>query len=463
MIRRKLKQGKAKVVRRFQDIMIVQMFELVIDKSKTIDCKFILGIDPGYTHIGYYVIKVVDGKIHDILSGELKTRTEKIKRLLEERKMYRQARRRHRRQRVKRLYGTSKFRHPRWKNRKKHQFQPTHIHLIQTHLNLIKKIHSFVNFDEINIEYFKYDSQKALNPDISGVQYQRGIQYGFENVKSYVFDRDGYKCQSCGETDIGLKAHHIVERNDNGSNRPENFVTTCYKCHHEIHIGKRKCPVISKNTQFRDSSVLNSCMPTIFRLLQESKFVVRKTLGSDTKAIREYLDIPKTHRTDAFCTAIRYQDCDNFGEESGNIINYQQFRRHNRSFTSRFEDRKYYSKGIKTIQARNRKRRSGQDKKEDLSLENYRQIYGYENLIAKAGGTIMKNSHTYVPDKKSGIKFRLGNQYKFKKEVKTIIGTGNIQQRIYHTKIEKKLLFDTFTQIRKYGEHLLCNTGIVPI
>ena len=469
MIRRKLKQGKAKIVHRFQDTIVVKIFDLVIDEDKTVDCKFILGIDPGYSNIGYYVIKVVDGKVYDILSGELKTRTEKIKGLLLGRKMYRNGRRRHRRKRVQRLHGSVKFRHPRWKNRKKHQFQPTHIHLIQTHLNLIKKIHSIVNFDEINIEYFKYDSQKALNPDIKGTQYQRGIQYGFANTNAYVLDRDGYKCQSCGETDIGLKAHHIVERTDNGSDRPENLVTVCYRCHHEIHIGKRKCPVglVGNNTRFRDSGVLNSCMPALLQLLQASNFVVRKTFGSATKVIREYLDIPKTHRTDAFCIAIEQLGEDMlFDESTGNIINYQQFRRHNRKFVNRFEDRKYYISGIRIVQARNRKRRSGQDKKDDFSLEDYRQITfnGYqENLVAKAGGTIMNNPHTYVPDKRSGMKFRVGNQYKFKKKIRTIIGTGNIQQRVFYEKIEKTRLFDTFTQIRKHGEHLLCNSGIVPV
>jgi len=258
-----------------------------------------------------------------------------------------------------------------------------------------------------------------------------------------------------------LKAHHIVERNDGGSDRPDNLVTVCYKCHHEIHTGKRKCPVISKNTRFRDSGVLNSCMPALFRLLQESKFVVRKTFGSVTKVIREYLDIPKTHRTDAFCIAVEQLGEDiEFDDSTGNIINYQQFRRHNRKFVSRFEDRKYYIEGIRSIQARNRKRRSGQDKKDDLSLENFRQIYGYEDLIVKAGGPIMKNPHTYSPDKKSGMKFRIGNQYKFNKKIRTITGTGNIQQRIYY---EKTHLFDTFIQIRKHGEHLLCNSGIVPV
>jgi len=58
----------------------------VFDENKTIG-KIIMGLDPGYKNIGYYIIKVNDGTVYDILSGEVKTRTHEVTSNLKERKI----------------------------------------------------------------------------------------------------------------------------------------------------------------------------------------------------------------------------------------------------------------------------------------------------------------------------------------------------------------------------------------
>jgi len=129
MVRRLLKKGKAKViaggVKKGQPLLI-QLLDKVFDKSKTINVEFRIGIDPGYKHIGYSLFKIYENHIELLLSGKVETRTSEVTKNLNDRKMYRCKRRYYRRKNVKRKFGRAKFRHPRWKNRAKHAFQPTH-------------------------------------------------------------------------------------------------------------------------------------------------------------------------------------------------------------------------------------------------------------------------------------------------------------------------------------------------
>ena len=81
MISRWIKKGKAKFIGK----NLVQVFK-TFEKSKTINCKFIVGIDPGYKHIGYSIFKIFDNKLQNILNGEVITRTSEITKLMQERK-----------------------------------------------------------------------------------------------------------------------------------------------------------------------------------------------------------------------------------------------------------------------------------------------------------------------------------------------------------------------------------------
>ena len=114
MIIRWISTGKAKFIGRD----IVQVFKK-FDRSKTIDCRFIIGLDPGYKNIGYSVFKIYKNQIQNILNGEVLTRTSEITKLISERRMYRRSRRSKHRENILRKFGRAKFKAPRWKNRKK--------------------------------------------------------------------------------------------------------------------------------------------------------------------------------------------------------------------------------------------------------------------------------------------------------------------------------------------------------
>jgi len=56
------------------------------------------------------------------------------------------------------------------------------------------------------------------------------------SVRAAVLARDRYRCTSCGATRF-LEVHHVVPRQDGGSNRAGNLTTLCSRCHRFLHEG----------------------------------------------------------------------------------------------------------------------------------------------------------------------------------------------------------------------------------
>ena len=421
MIHRWIKQGKAK----FKKHNLVQVFKQ-FNPAKTVPAKFVVGIDPGYKNIGYAVYKIYNNKITELVSGEVVTRTSEIKELLDNRRMFRRLRRRYRRKNVLRKFGKVKFRVPRWKNRKKKPFAPTHNHLIQSHLNLLTQLFKLVNFTEIHLEYSSFDSQKLQNPSIKNWQYQKGLQFGFENVKAYVRARDNYQCQNCGSGD-NLRVHHIVERSESGSDRPDNLITVCDSCHNLIHQNRLSSPAISTNVKMRDSGVLNSCLKKLYEILADNMTTV-KTFGYITSTLRKIYQLKKSHETDAKLIALSDEnglavDLENCSCSSSNLnYNFCQFRRHQRSWVKRYVDRKYVETDFNTTVAWNRKRRSAQDE-EKQSLQEVKTEYPDIRLIAKPGKVVYRKSHQLT-------KFRPGDTFRYGDEIDVVKGWSSTMNRV---------------------------------
>jgi hypothetical protein len=55
----------------------------------------------------------------------------------------------------------------------------------------------------------------------------------FREAHAFVKTRDKGKCRACGKP--GNQAHHLVYRSHGGSDRPENLVWCCARCHVDIH------------------------------------------------------------------------------------------------------------------------------------------------------------------------------------------------------------------------------------
>ena len=49
-----------------------------------------------------------------------------------------------------------------------------------------------------------------------------------------IYRRDGFRCALCDSTH-GLQIHHVIPRSHGGSDKPQNLICLCWKCHAAAH------------------------------------------------------------------------------------------------------------------------------------------------------------------------------------------------------------------------------------
>jgi len=298
-------QSKARKLLRCKKAKVVKRFPFTIQLLiATGECKqeVTLGIDTGYENVGISVVS----KTKELFSVNLKLRTD-IKKKLSEKSMYRKNRR-------------SKLWHrkPRFLNRGKKGWLPPSIqHRLDSHIRIIDKIKTFLPITKVIAETANFDIQKINNPDIEGKGYQEGRQKDFENVKSYVLNRDDYKCQYCNKKNLVLNVHHLESRMT-GTNSPDNLITLCKECHNLYHQGEFKLK-IKKSKSFKAETFMSIIRKRLLNILD-----CEETFGYETKTKRKELKLEKSHVNDAFCIA-KGKD-----QERSFIQNITQKRKNNR-------------------------------------------------------------------------------------------------------------------------------------
>jgi hypothetical protein len=217
-----LKEDKAKVVKRTP--FTIQLNYATGETKQEIA----LSVDSGFENIGLSAI--TDKK--EVYSAEVKLRTDIVK-LNSERRQYRRARRNRK----------TWYRPPRFLNRKKPEgwLAPSIQHKLDSHIKLINKVKQLLPITKIIIEVAAFDIQKIKNHEISGTEYQNGVQKDSWNTREYVLHRDNHTCQACkGKSkDPILETHHIVSRQI-GGDAPDNLLTLCQTCHEKVTKGKLK-------------------------------------------------------------------------------------------------------------------------------------------------------------------------------------------------------------------------------
>ena len=245
-----------------------------------------LGVDPGYRHIG--LSATTDDCV--LFEAVAECRTD-IPKLMEKRRILRRSRRNRK----------TRYREPRYNNcvhSKHHRWlAPSVEQRIGYHINMVGFVCRLLPISNITVEEAKFDTQKIENPDVEGVGYQRGPQYGFENVKEYVRCRDGYKCRKCGSK-THLEVHHIVQRKDGGSNIPDNLVTLCHDCHAALHRGEFTFQ--KPRGGYKEPAFMNQmCNKLVERLKAKYGNKVQTTFGYLTRIGRTAAGLPKDHNIDA--------------------------------------------------------------------------------------------------------------------------------------------------------------------
>ena len=282
-----LKQGKAKVKSR-EPFVIKLTYETT---AYTQDLT--LGVDTGSGTIGTAASKD-NGDI--VYMSEVIVRND-IADKMTQRAKYRKNRRNRK----------TRYRKARWLNRansiKTDRFSPTMISKFHSHIKEIEYIKSILPITQTVFETGQFDMHLMKNPSLANPNtrhwgYQKGTNYGFENTKAMVLNRDGYTCQCCKgkHKDNKLEVHHIVFRSQGGSDEESNLITLCHTCHSNLHSGKITLKLRGKaKGTLKYATQMNSIRKQLFRIYPDAI----ETFGYVTKANRLQLGIDKTHHYDA--------------------------------------------------------------------------------------------------------------------------------------------------------------------
>ena len=284
-VRRLLKEGKAKVVRR-EPFTIKLLYEPETDVVQECYC----GVDTGSKHIGVAVV----GNDKVLYQSQTELRSD-IKKKMDRRRAFRQNRR----------YRKTRYRKCRFLNRrnsiKKDRLPPSVNHKVQAHIDEIEFCKQILPISDLILEVSQFDTTLMKNPSLMNEKirhwgYQQGFNYGYSSRRSAILHRDNYTCQCCGKKNCRLEVHHIKFKRNGGTDDEENLITLCKECHDGVHAGTvvlNKKPKKSKNLKYATHmSIIRSW------LLREYSDAI-ETFGFVTAENRNHLQLEKDHYIDA--------------------------------------------------------------------------------------------------------------------------------------------------------------------
>ncbi|MGM0553079.1 MAG: RNA-guided endonuclease IscB [Pseudomonadota bacterium] len=272
-------------------------------------------IDPGSRTTGMALVREGDdGTEHALWLGEIAHRGHVIRDRLAQRRAFRRRRR-------------SQLRHraPRFDNRTRPAgwLAPSLQHRVDTTMAWVERLRRWAPVTAVSQELVRFDMQAMGNPDISGVEYQRGTLFGTE-VREYLLHRHQHQCAYCtGRSgDPVLEIEHVHPRSRGGSHRVGNLVIACWTCNRDkgnrtpgewaealgwrsMLDRARKANAeridAGKRPSLRDASAVNSTRWALFTALKATGLPVAAGTGGRTKWNRQRLGIPKGHALDAAC------------------------------------------------------------------------------------------------------------------------------------------------------------------
>lgn len=286
-VRRLLKEGKAKVVRR-EPFTIKLLYEPETNVVQECYC----GVDTGSKHVGVAVV----GNDRVLYQSQTDLRND-IKRKMDARRMYRRSRRNRK----------TRYRKCRFLNRRnsirKDRLPPSVKHKVQAHIDEIefcKKILPIYD-ENLILKVSQFDTALMKNPSLMNEKirhwgYQQGFNYGHSSRRKAVLHRDNYTCQCCGKKNCQLQTHHIIFRSRGGTDDENNMITLCKECHADVHNGT----VVLNKTQKKNKSLKHATHMSIIRsqLLKKYPDAI-ETFGFVTSENRNHLKLNKDHYIDA--------------------------------------------------------------------------------------------------------------------------------------------------------------------
>ena len=385
-VKRWLKQGKA-VIRSRWPFVVQLCYDVEMEPSEG----SILGFDPGRTNIG---LCAIDKQGRVLFSADCLTRNKDVPKLMGNRAAHRHASRsgeRKARQRIearlhpeskvtetwRKLPGCRKFvrckvirnTEARFSNRKRPAgwLTPTANQLLETHLNLARKLQRFLPIQSFAVEINRFDFARMENPGIRNWEYQRGRLAGYSTRNEAVDARQEGRCLLCGRPQID-EHHHAVWKSEDGSESIDNIAGLCAKCHEKVHDSvemqaKLRAKLKGQTKKYGALSVLNQIMPKLLKKLS-TILPTYVTTGYETAQTRREYGLPKSsgssgHYVDAWCIAATQAGAvKGMPELDEPTTHVRQFRRHDRAIIKAQTERAYLLDG--KVVAKNRHLRTGQ-------------------------------------------------------------------------------------------------------
>jgi 5-methylcytosine-specific restriction endonuclease McrA len=202
-----------------------------------------------------------------------------------------------------------RYRSPRFNNRDRSDgwIPPSLRHRVENVANFVQRIQQSVPLTALTCETVRFDTQKLVNPEIRGVEYQRGTLFGYE-IREYLLEKWGRKCAYCDAKNVPLQIDHIVPRSSGGSDRVGNLTLACESCNPKkgsltvAEFVPNRAKILLKTPSLRDAAAVNSTRAALWKFLTSFSLPCESGTGGQTKYNRERFNIPKTHALDAACT-----------------------------------------------------------------------------------------------------------------------------------------------------------------
>ena len=283
-VRRLLKEGKAKVVRR-EPFTIKLLYEPETDVVQECYC----GVDTGSKHVGVAVV----GNDKVLYQSQTELRND-IKKKMDRKRVFRRNRRNRK----------TRYRKCRFLNRRnsirEDRLPPSVKHKVQAHIDEIEFCKKILPIYDLILEVSQFDTALMKTPSLIDEKvrhwgYQKGFNYGYSSRRSAILHRDNYTCQCCGKKNCRLEVHHIKFKSNGGTDDEENLITLCEDCHKGVHAG-----TIVLNKKPKKMNLKHATHMSIIRsqLLKKYPDAI-ETFGFVTSENRHRLNLPKDHYIDA--------------------------------------------------------------------------------------------------------------------------------------------------------------------
>ena len=296
---RKLMQKGRAVPHHVKGLFGIRLLDRTREQSSVQDVA--INIDPGSQTTGIAVVADDENGQRTVLAAlEIKHQAFTIKATLTKRRSFRRNRR-----------AQLRYRAPRFDNRRRKPgtLPPSVDSLRADTMRVVGILRQMFPISSIKLEHNKFDPQLMMNPDIRGIEYQRGTLFGWQ-IRAYILERDQGRCVYCRRRNVRLELDHVRPRAV-GSDRVDNLAACCREC----NVQKANQPIEQfltdqpellqrildrlNQSNLASATHINAVLPALITEMSATGLPLQLTNAASVSWTRQQLNVPKTHCYDA--------------------------------------------------------------------------------------------------------------------------------------------------------------------